>query len=121
MAMNKVLKNKWLRALRSGRYRKTMSRLVNDKGDAFCCLGVLADIQGCVWKENELGRLHPIMPHGKKLMSSSAFSPDLSCEGGFLRPRAAGGLNMELQQRLAAMNDKGKTFKQIAKVIEKEA
>lgn len=40
--MNKKIKEKWVKALRSGKYKKTTSCLHNEKG--FCCLGVLTDL-----------------------------------------------------------------------------
>lgn len=41
--MNKEIKEKWLKALRSGDYKQGIGQLKNDK-DEFCCLGVLCDI-----------------------------------------------------------------------------
>lgn len=38
--MDKKLKMKWLKALRSGKYKQTTGTLHG--GDAYCCLGVLA-------------------------------------------------------------------------------
>ena len=40
--MNKNLKRKWLRALRSGRYKQGKYYLRTDD-NTYCCLGVLAD------------------------------------------------------------------------------
>ncbi len=46
--MNKELKKKWLKALRSGKYKQgkgALKREINQKKEcAFCCLGVLCDI-----------------------------------------------------------------------------
>lgn len=39
------LKAKWIAALRSGEYKQGQSSLFDGKG--YCCLGVLATIQGC--------------------------------------------------------------------------
>ena len=47
-AMQPKLKKKWLKALRSGEYRQTTRKLKSRNG-AFCCLGVLCDIQGAKW------------------------------------------------------------------------
>ena len=41
--MNKSVKNKWLKALRSGEYTQGHFRLVTND-DKFCCLGVLCDL-----------------------------------------------------------------------------
>jgi len=63
--MDKALKAKWLKALRSGKYKQGKYRLRNNR-DEFCCLGVLCDVsdQGqwgqvddssnyCYYKEGE--------------------------------------------------------------------
>ena len=43
--MRKELKEKWLEALRSGKYKQGRGDLRN-VDDEFCCLGVLCDISG---------------------------------------------------------------------------
>lgn len=40
--MNKVVKVKWLKALRSGKYKQAKGQLKD--GNKFCCLGVLTDL-----------------------------------------------------------------------------
>ena len=47
--MNKEIKQKWIEALRSGKYKQTRGKLKGRNG-AFCCLGVLCDIQGGKWE-----------------------------------------------------------------------
>jgi len=44
--MDKQIKKKWLKALRSGKYNQGIGKLRQkaDKGDEFCCLGVLCDV-----------------------------------------------------------------------------
>lgn len=65
--MNKIVKNKWIKALLSGDYRQGLGRLRNtelDGDDSHCCLGVLCNIvasqhwrkQGHEWSIN-YGRL----------------------------------------------------------------
>lgn len=41
--MDATIKQQWVDALRSGKYRQARGRL-RDDGDAMCCLGVLCDI-----------------------------------------------------------------------------
>ena len=41
------LKQQWIEALRSGKYQQTVECLRD--ADGYCCLGVLADIQGVEW------------------------------------------------------------------------
>ena len=40
--MDSSLKQKWVRALRSGKYEQATGALRNE--DGFCCLGVLCDV-----------------------------------------------------------------------------
>lgn len=40
--MNKWVKRKWLKALRSGEYQQGTRRLVSISQETYCCLGVLA-------------------------------------------------------------------------------
>ncbi len=45
--MNKRVKNKWVKALRSGKYKKTTGALRKNLGKdkvGYCCLGVLCDL-----------------------------------------------------------------------------
>jgi len=101
--MDKQIKQKWVKALRSGRYKQAYGCLYNnDKG--YCCLGVLAKVQRV---------------------------PDEVISGrGFLEYDLAGlaaGLPMKSQRVLSRLNDKkdddglpaGKSFKEIADYIEK--
>lgn len=47
--MDAQLKRKWVKALRSGRYKQGDATLRDEKG-RMCCLGVLMHIQGVDWK-----------------------------------------------------------------------
>lgn len=91
--MNKVIKTKWINALRSGRYKQCKGRL--KKGDGYCCLGVLAKVQGC----------------------------KLPMAAGILNGRYSGyaaGLESHSQSKLAGLNDNDDySFKDIATFIEK--
>lgn len=40
--MKKSIADKWIKALRSGKYKQTKNKLTN--GKEFCCLGVLCEI-----------------------------------------------------------------------------
>lgn len=44
MAMQKDVRDRWVKALRSGDYEQGAGRLCNE--NKYCCLGVLNDIQG---------------------------------------------------------------------------
>lgn len=115
--MNRKLKAKLLRALRSGAYEQGDSYLVNHEGTKFCCLGVLADIQGCVWEESKYDNgLHPIMPRGRETFGVGGDGE--SKQSCYLKPAKAGGLSISEQRHLATMNDSGKSFSEIADYIE---
>jgi len=45
--VSKDLRNKWVEALRSGKYTQTKGCLKNEKG--FCYLGVACDVAGLTW------------------------------------------------------------------------
>jgi len=44
--VNKTLKKKWVKALRSGKYKQTRGRLRTKNGARHCCLGVLCELMG---------------------------------------------------------------------------
>jgi len=94
--MNKEIKTKWLKALRSKRYKQTTGTLC-DRDGGYCCLGVLARIQGAK-KEN--------------LFDRGILKADLA--------KYAAGLRIQSQNILADLNDDGKDFIQIADYIEKK-
>jgi hypothetical protein len=90
--MDKKIKRKWIRALRSGKYEQATSMLC-DKSGAMCCLGVLAVIQGA-----SIG----------------------SIQNGMTSDLAIGlnaGLRKRDREKLSYMNDDGNSFKDIAGYI----
>lgn len=105
--MNKDIKTKWLTALRSGKYQQTDGVLRSFKdikdGEAFCCLGVLADIQGATWADYE-----PTL-NGRRAAIAD----------GLLAPFAAAGIWKSTQRHLADMNDDGLSFAEIADYVER--
>lgn len=99
--MDRAIKKRWLRALRSGRYKQGENYLFNSDSGAFCCLGVLCAIQR-----------FPIRK-AKRMMTSKL--PE---------ERLYAGLKFRDCETLANMNDgRGdgapKSFKEIAIYIEK--
>lgn len=108
--MIRKLKAKWIKALRGGQYRQGTWSLVDSSGEKFCCLGVLADIQGCEWMpdKGDLGMV-PIRKDGRGIVNGS---------DDMLPTRRAGGLSKDAQEKLAQMNDDGASFKEIADHIE---
>ena len=105
------VKKKWLRALRSGKFKQAQGDLYD--GRAYCCLGVLAKIKGAELKLGKYGEYEAYV--GGKAVSADGEN--------FLRPRFA-GLSRATQERLAELNDgkfnggKRHSFKKIADYIE---
>lgn len=95
------VKKAWVQALRSGEYNQARGQLADSGGD--CCLGVLADVAGCLSSDG-----HYI--DGAGLMGRMALlGSDSELEV----------LPENVQTRLAEMNDGGKSFDEIADYIEK--
>ena len=131
--LNKKVKKKWIKALRSGKYNQGRHGLkvtktyyivgnngqrFKEKHSVFCCLGVLCDISrkelGIKWNEGVLGKVHAFPP--KEVIVWAGLEPkqtrdDLLGAWEFQPP---------LFQKLAEMNDSGASFAKIAKVIEEE-
>ncbi|MBR1122147.1 hypothetical protein JQ628_11530 [Bradyrhizobium lablabi] len=107
--MDAELKAKWVEALRSGRYEQDSGSLISRVGrrSSFCCLGVLCDTQGTQWGEiGDAGLLDGIEVRdaGRSYLSPFAL--------------ARFGLDESQQQKLAGMNDAGRSFDEIADYIE---
>jgi hypothetical protein len=109
--MKKALKKKWVRALRSGKYKQGERYL--RKGDAFCCLGVLADVHGCRWKK-ESPTLYSLIGKIHDLGGGSKTTADLTPK--FL---VKVGLDQDHSGTLISMNDRGDNFNVIADYIER--
>lgn len=106
--MKPEIKEKWLEALRSGRYKQGNSYLKNYKNE-FCCLGVLCDLvdpSGWEMEENE-NPLFFLFDNSASYLSNDFISK-------------IGKFSIEMMYELAKMNDTGKSFKKIADYIEKE-
>jgi len=101
--MNAEIKTKWLVALRSGEYKQCKGRLRNYGRKQFCCLGVLADINGEKWT------LDKYKDWGVGGCMNREESEYLGHGTGLRRPSAG---------KLMTMNDKGKSFLEIADYIE---
>ena len=114
--MDKALKNKWIKALRSGKYRQGTGRL--KLMYRYCCLGVLADIQGATWCNDYTSLANvPCLLNGKVIERIG------DEYGQYLKPKFAGGLSKRQQTKLSDMNDgdegRSYSFKEIADYIEK--
>lgn len=105
--MNKWVKRKWVRALRSGEYTQGQGWLVqgtDEEGYRHCCLGVLA----C-----------EMVPEYVRRQGTSEPGVDKKTD---LLPDDLGimfGLDFATQDRLAELNDQGGSFTAIANWIDK--
>jgi hypothetical protein len=114
--MKERVKNKWVKALRSGEYKQGHNRLLTvdyNSDESFCCLGVLCEIHaqetGGYWKDGvgtwEYSNKSDILPDSVREWSGV---------------RDANGRAAGLNRSLAFINDSGQhDFNQIADVIEK--
>ena len=92
--MNAEIKQKWVEALRSGKYQQGHYAL--QTGEAYCCLGVLCVVTGT------------------KIFEGNSTRPDDCSYDGIL----AHGVNNNECARLWAMNDSNRSFAEIADYIE---
>jgi hypothetical protein len=114
--MNPEIKAKWVAALRSGNYDQSTEYLQTANG--YCCLGVLCEIyrneKGGDWKQEE------------KCISfneSSQVPPNYVSEwaGIYLSEQRIIEVTIgEERESVAAHNDSGKTFAEIADAIEEQ-
>lgn len=121
--MDARVKRKWVKALRSGKYSKGKYQLRSWDGEAYCCLGVLTDLYikenkvKSGWKSKSFApsdaSLSPRVMRWAHLKGYSANDPEVKYKGNLGDP---GGTT-----NLSRINDRTKlSFKQIAKIIEKQ-
>lgn len=113
--MNHEIKTKWLAALRSGDYRKSvhvLKRYFTTTKPGYCCMGVLCDIikddfghASDLLEQNEPGSFHNAKKSKFAVLDQSALHFT--------------GVSPQHQRTLTSMNDKGATFERIANYIEK--
>lgn len=141
--MNKDVKQKWLAALRSGKYKQGALRL--RASDSYCCLGVLCDIavkEGVIpeptahtnWRgeiysydygDDEHGYINTTLPHSvsewaglteENPVVSTALLKGIKVEGDYDEY-----VPFDQSESLAEINDSGLVdFKKIADIIEAE-
>lgn len=103
--MNKKLKPKWLKALRSGKYKQGTAYL-RSTNDRYCCLGVLLDVAGVEWRGG-----------GGDICYASGFGRGSRTGLSAYRMRQF-GLSSNEVNALMSMNDiDRKSFEQIAQYI----
>lgn len=120
--MKPAIKKLWVEALRSGRYKQGFGELRTNYLTAsgapqkatFCCLGVLCNIHA---------ELHPKLAASQKdpneYFGEESYLPERVAKWAGLEPNPtvafSGG-----EWQLAELNDNGRSFKKIAKLIEEQ-
>lgn len=104
MPMAADLKEKWLEALRSRKFKQGKGALKeidpDTKKASHCCLGVLHEINSGKWHKHYFYDEEMCTGGRKGVYSSNTF-----LDGPFSK-----GLTEEEQRKLAGMNDSGKKF-----------
>ena len=105
----------WVEALRSGKYKQTKEALKRKTG-GMCCLGVLCDLAGVQWRDkaDSEGKILPVET------GSHVATDEAMAFVGLRRPSGMFRGDIDGQSDLAGLNDTGKRFKTIAKIIESE-
>lgn len=104
--MNKKIMQRWVRALRSGKYKQATGQLKKE-GVGHCCLGVLCEVLKQPYAGYDL--VLPVRVQQESEMNSL---------DGTL-PKTYKNKIVEMKQSLTEFNDGGLTFKQIALIIER--
>jgi len=129
--MNKEIAKKWIEALRSGKYKqgKQILRSIDDK---YCCLGVLCDVYITTTRKTEwkLGLVEQISSPDKYYIHDQGnylprevvtWANLNSIEGSYkeLNPDLeTGEMIVKICTNLTNDNDTGKTFQEIADIIQ---
>ena len=129
--MNPEVKQKWIDALRSGKYEQGSERLRSVSG--YCCLGVLCDIyakeHNTEWefRGNEETNLQPMDYWYYE--GESEFLPESVMDWAGLKvPNPSLRIDVEdndednwyYQDEIANVNDSGYTFNDLSKLIEEQ-
>lgn len=103
----------WVEALRSGKFRQATERLRKRNG-AMCCLGVLSSLAACEWTWSEVEKAYMADEHEDHDASKRARN--------FVGLATSSGEYEEDDNTLslASENDAGKSFAEIADIIESE-
>jgi len=111
--MNKQIKVKWLKALRSNEYVQGKYALCRTNSvDKFCCLGVLCEVRAET--DKKLG--WQVTNHKNDDPNDLVFLGDAQVLSRSMLQWAS--LTGEEQDNLARMNDSGQSFSKIANFIE---
>ncbi len=121
-------KEQWLIALRSGKYEQGRELLRGD--GCFCCLGVLCDVvkddlpadHGWLDVTAASKGTQDLIPVALRHKDIKLFGPTDNREHGVLPDAVTRlvGISKSVEMDLICMNDKGKSFEEIADWIENE-
>jgi hypothetical protein len=143
--MDEKLKAKWVKALRSGKYKQahdTLKGETNDRDIGYCCLGVLCEIApGIKWSDIEnhyvitQRKLASVFPENKEefvdnggdwertkqgvLIAGESLPEPLYKHFGMNKRVVDNGARVNVHTKLINMNDRGEDFNKIADYIEK--
>lgn len=104
--MDRKWRDKWVKALRSGKFRQTQGRLQD--GNAYCCLGVLChlvDPKKRFWRDDDI-----VLPF--QIVNKVGLDIDRS-------PLHRNDPILGRRLTASMLNDRGKSFSEIADRIEK--
>ncbi len=111
--MNQEIAEQWVAALRSGKYKQNRASL--RRGDKFCCLGVLCNLHAIA---------HPEVAAQQKsrryYLGEGTYLPKQVQQWAGMRTKDGADLASAFSPTtsLAALNDCGQSFTQLAKTIE---
>lgn len=123
--MDTTIKADWVDALRSGRYSQGQVMLNNKQQGTFCCLGVLCEMAveaGVIERDPDTVTFpsQSATYYGVKRDYSSSFLPEAVQEWAGINSVGEFINDTGSRDSLVDHNDNGKTFRQIADIIEKE-
>lgn len=120
--MNPEIKKQWVDALRSGTYLQGKGKLRSGNGE-FCCLGVLCDLHAKATKTPWGGGVY-----AAEYLGHSGVLPDAVISWAGLQqlaPNFHGGSCGRIgtgknPESLVSLNDEGRSFKEIADMVEEK-
>lgn len=116
--MKKKIADKWVAALRSGQYQQARGLLRDD--DGYCCLGVLCDIsEKGEWRNRRHDDISWDFISDGIQVENSVLPYDVQLWAGIQQREGRFTGPNDQNWCLAAMNDEGRSFEEIATIIEK--
>lgn len=115
--MDRIIKSRWIEALRSGEYKQAEGKLCDDSdnkgGPKFCCLGVLTDLylkyNDKQWYETD--------SWGAMFISNEVLPIEVKNWAGLYSKDPVVDDENHSSTCLSAMNDDGRTFTEIADIL----